>query len=59
MNIEQMTRDYIAQGGKVTRIAQGKRGAPRKVMRNITRDDNRRNAALALWAQYRNGMKGT
>lgn len=55
MNIESMVRDYIAQGGKVTRIPQGKRAAPRKVMRDITRDDNRRMQAIALWAQYRNG----
>lgn len=57
MNIEQMTSNYIAQGGTVKRIAQGKRAAPRKVMRDVTRDDNRRNAALALWAQYRDGAK--
>ena len=55
MNIESMVRDYIAQGGKVTRIPQGKRAAPRRVMRDVTRDDNKRAQALALWAQYRNG----
>ena len=55
MTIEQMKRDYIAQGGTVKRIAQGKRAAPRKVMRDLTRDDNRRLQALALWAQYRDG----
>lgn len=55
MNIEQMKRDYIAQGGTIKRVPQGKRAAPRKVMRDVTRDDNKRAQALALWAQYRNG----
>lgn len=55
MNIEQLKADFVARGGKVTRITQGKRGAPRKVMRDITRDDNRRAQAMALWSQYRNG----
>jgi hypothetical protein len=52
MDLDAMLRDYAAQGGKVKRIAQGKRALPSFYTNDVIGDDNDRAGALARLADY-------